>query len=96
MYPPHHQSIVSSSWISKFVEDYNLFKKFKQSSAAVLFENFESWFSYYEKTAPTEEFRSVVKLFNSFNTDPKLFHNIHENITTNNLGSETILLLQKI
>ena len=95
MYPPHHQSILSPSWISKFVEDHNLFKKFKQSSAAVLLENFESWFSYYEKTAPTEESRSVVKLFNSFNTDSKLFHNIHENITTHNLGSETILLLQK-
>jgi hypothetical protein len=62
----------------------------------VLFENFESGFSYYEKTAPTEEFRSIVKLFNSFNSDSKLFDSIHKDITTNNLGSETILLLQKI
>jgi len=96
MYPPHHQSILSSSWISKFVKDHNLFRTFKQSSAAVLLENFESWFSYYEKTAPSQEFYSVVKLFNSFHNDPKLFQNIHDDITTNNLGSETILLLQKI
>lgn len=96
MYPPHHQSILSSSWISKFVEDHNLFRTYKQSSAAVLLENFESWFPYYEKTTPSQEFHSVVKLFNSFHNDPKLFHSIHENITINNLGSETILLLQKI
>jgi len=96
MYPPHHQTILSASWISKFVEDNHLFRKFKQSSAALLFENFESWFSYYEKTAPTEEFRSVVKLFNYIHDDPKLFQEVHENVISNNLGSETILLLQKI
>ena len=96
MYPPHHQTILSSNWISKFVEEKNLFKIFRQDSAAVLFENFDSWFSYYEKTAPTDEFRSVVKLFNSINNDSELFEHVHENIVSNNLGSETILVLQKI
>jgi len=96
MYPPHHQTILSSNWISKFVEKKNLFNLFRQDSAAVLFENFDSWFSYYENTAPTDEFRSVVKLFNSIHNDSELFKNMHENIVSNNLGSETILLLQKI
>jgi hypothetical protein len=87
---------LSSNWISKFVEKKNLFNLFRQDSAAVLFENFDSWFSYYENTAPTDEFRSVVKLFNSIHNDSELFKNMHENIVSNNLGSETILLLQKI
>jgi len=95
MYPPHHQTILSSKWISKFVEQKNLFRLFKQDSAAVLLENFDSWFSYYENTAPTDEFKSVIKLFNSIHDDSELFKNFHENIVSNNFGSETILLLQK-
>lgn len=96
MYPPQHQTILSANWISKFVEEKNLFTLFKQDSAAVIFENFDSWFSYYEHTAPTDEFRSAVKLFNSIHNDTELFNNIHENLISNNLGSETILLLKKI
>ena len=75
MYPPHHQTILSSKWISKFVEQKNLFRLFKQDSAAVLLENFDSWFSYYENTAPTDEFKSVIKLFNSIHDDSELFKN---------------------
>ncbi len=95
MYPPHHQTILSSSWIEKFVNDNGLFHKIRQESACVILERFDPWFSYYKNTSPNDELRSTVEIFEMIQNNTKLFKDFEESVSSNKMGSETILLLQK-
>jgi len=95
-YPPQHQTILSAKWIEKFFKDLNFFKIIKISSASVIFEHYEAWFGYYKNTAPNDELKGVVNLFDIIHNDKKLFNSLHNKINENNLGSESIILLKKI
>jgi len=96
MYPPHHQTILSVEWIELFVNNLKLFKKITHTSASVLLENYENWFTYYKKTAPNEEAKSVVKILDTIHENKKMFKEFHQNLNQKNLGSETIMLFRKI
>lgn len=95
LYPPHHQTILSSSWLEKFVTENNLFRVIRRESACLLFESYDDWFSYYKKTSPNDQVRSMVKILDSIHKNPGLFKNFEEDIALNKMGSETILFLQK-
>jgi len=95
MYPPHHQTILSPRWLTKFFHDNNLFKLAKQESACILLEKYDEWFSFYKKTCPTPESQSVVDIFNFLHSEKPFFKKFEEKINSVNLGSETILLFQK-
>ena len=95
-YPPQHQTILSVKWIEKFFKDLNYFKIIKISSASVIFEHYEEWFGYYKNTAPNDELKGVVNLFDIIYNNKKLFESLHNKINKNNLGSESIIILKKI
>jgi 2-polyprenyl-3-methyl-5-hydroxy-6-metoxy-1,4-benzoquinol methylase len=96
MYPPQHQSILSVKWIERFTKELKLFKKITDTSVSVILENYERWFSYYDKTVPNEETRGIVKILDTIYNNKKMFKEFQQNINKNNLGSESIILFRKI
>ena len=96
MYPPHHQTILSSQWITEYLLRKKLFKKIKQTSACVILENYDDWFSYYKETAPTQESKEVVKIFDVIHENKKMFNELENLLSEKNKGSETIILFKKI
>ena len=94
LYPPQHQTILSSEWLENFIKVHNLFRKIKQESACVILENYGSWFNYYKNTAPNDEIENMVKIFDYIHEDKKLFNKFEENIFKNNIGSETIMIFK--
>ena len=95
IYPPHHQTILSSKWLTTFLKENKLFKLNKQESASLILEKYDEWFAYYRKTAPNDETRSIIQLFDFIHSTLETFRNIEERINSSNLGAETILLFQK-
>ena len=95
MYPPHHQTILSGTWLTKFVTENNLFKVVRKESANLPWENYDEWFDYYRKTSPNTQTESMVKIFDMIHDNSGLFKSFEENISKQKLGSEVILILQK-
>lgn len=95
MYPPQHQTILSSKWLERFVAENNLFRVVAKESACLTLELYEDWFSYYRKTSPNHQTRSMVEIFDMIHNNTGLFKSFEENISQNRLGSEVILFLQK-
>ena len=96
MYPPHHQTILSSQLITEYLLKKKLFKKIEQTSACVILENYDDWFSYYKETAPTQESKAVVKIFDVIYKNKKMFKELENTLSEKNKGSETIILFKKI
>jgi 2-polyprenyl-3-methyl-5-hydroxy-6-metoxy-1,4-benzoquinol methylase len=95
MYPPQHQTILSSKWLEQFVIENNLFKVVGRESAYLPLELYEDWFSYYKKTSPNHQTSSLVEIFDMIHQNKTLFKSFEENISERKLGSEVILFLQK-
>lgn len=93
--PPIHQTIFSDRWLIDYLKEKKLFKLIKKESASVILENFESWFSYYSKNAPSEDVRNMAEIWKSIHNNKKLFVNLKDKINDQNQGSEIILLFQK-
>ena len=96
MYPPHHQTILSNQWITEYLLNKKLFKKIDQTSACVILENYDDWFSYYKETAPTQESKAVVEIFDTIYNNKKIFNKLENTLSEKNKGSETIILFKKI
>lgn len=95
MYPPQHQTILSSTWLEKFVSEKNLFKVVDRESAYLPLELYDDWFSYYRKTSPNHQTNSLVDIFDMIHNNRGLFKSFEENISLHKLGSEVILFFQK-
>jgi len=96
MYPPQHQTILSVSWIEKFVKNLKLFKKITHTSASVILEHYDEWFTYYKKTTPTDEGNAVLEIFDMIHENKIMFNKFHKILNKKNLGSESIILFKKI
>ncbi len=96
MYPPQHQTILSVGWIENFVKDLKLFKKITATTASVILEHYDDWFTYYKKTAPTDESKAVLEILDTIYNNKTMFNDFHQNLNKKNLGSESIILFKKI
>ena len=95
MYPPHHQTVLSGTWLELFVTENNLFKVVGKESANLPWENYDEWFRYYKKTSPNHQTNSMIEIFDMIHANSGLFKNFEENISIKKMGAEVIMIFQK-
>ena len=95
VFPPVHQTILSSNTIEEFLKKKKLFVKITESSSSVILENYDNWFSYFYKSAPYDELKKTVEICNIIKNDKNFFEKFEEMFNEKNLGSELIMLFKK-